>query len=167
MAASANSAVLDADDRTLVIERIFDAPRDLVWDAFAKPEHLIQWMGPRHHPAVKYDADTRPGGKWRGCLRAADGSGDLWQGGEFREILPPERIVYTFQWDKRDEHDETFETLVTITFEDLGPRTQIRLSQTRFNTVSNRNGHGEGWNSGFDRLDDYLKRLRAGRQAAS
>ena len=61
MASAANNAVLEADDRVLVIERVFDAPRELVWDAFTQTEHLMQWMGPRDHPAVSYEADARPG----------------------------------------------------------------------------------------------------------
>ncbi len=162
---SANAAserVMEPRERVLVIERVFNAPRELVWDAFTKPEHLRNWMGPRHHPAVQFDADVRPGGKWRGCLRALDGSRDLWQGGMFHEVERPERLVYTFQWDKHDEQDATFETLITITFEEIDDdETLMKFHQATFNTESNRNGHNEGWNSAFDRLDDLLATLEA------
>jgi uncharacterized protein YndB with AHSA1/START domain len=161
MASAANSAVLDADDRVLLIERVFDAPRELVWDAFTKVEHLMQWMGPRDHPAVSYEADARVGGKWRGCLRSPDGKEVLWQSGVFHEVTKPERIVYTFQWDKRSPDDYTFATLVTITFKDEGDRTRMHFQQAYFNSKANRDGHNYGWNSGFDRLAEFLAREKA------
>ncbi len=161
MASAGNSAVLEADDRVLIIERVFDAQRELVWDAFTKTEHLMQWMGPRDHPAISYEADARVGGKWRGCLRSTDGKEILWQGGVFHEITPPERIVYTFQWDKRTPDDITFPTLVTITFDDEGGRTRMHFQQTYFNTRANRNGHNYGWNSAFDRLAEFLATEKA------
>src|SRR5580704_12083268 len=157
MAASANSAVLDTDNRTLVIERIFDAPRETLWSAFTQSERVMRWMGPDHHPVVKYDTDLRPGGKWRGLLRSLDGKEELGQSGTYREVVKPERLVYTFQWDKRFEGDETPETIVTIEFEDLGSRTRMRFVQGVFNTASNCSGHGGGWNGSFDRLEAYLK----------
>jgi uncharacterized protein YndB with AHSA1/START domain len=162
MASAANSAVLEADERMLVIERIFDAPRELVWEAFADPKHLLQWMGPRDHPANSYEADARPGGRWRGTLCSLDGTQKLGQGGVFHEVTKPERLVYTFQWDKRGADDFTFATLITIHFfeEDDG-RTRMHFQQTYFNTKANRDGHNFGWNSAFDRLEDYLKEKRA------
>jgi uncharacterized protein YndB with AHSA1/START domain len=159
MASAGNSAV--ADDRVLIIERVFDAPRDMVWDAFTDPKHLLSWMGPRDHPATVYQADARPGGKWRGCLRSPDGKEELWQSGVFHEVTKPERLVYTFQWDKRSADDHTFATLITIHFTDEGEQTRMRFQQTYFNTKANRDGHNFGWNSGFDRLAEFLAKKRA------
>jgi uncharacterized protein YndB with AHSA1/START domain len=159
MASAANSAV--ADDRVLIIERVFDAPRDMVWDAFTNPKHLLSWMGPRDHPATTYQADARPGGKWRGCLRSSDGKEELWQSGVFHEVTRPERIVYTFQWDKRHADDYTFATLITIHFAIEGARTRMHFQQAYFNTKANRDGHNGGWNSGFDRLAEFLAKEKA------
>jgi uncharacterized protein YndB with AHSA1/START domain len=77
----------------------------------------------------------------------------------FHEVTRPERLVYTFRWDKRDEQDKTFETLITVTFEDLGDETLMTFHQATFNTKSNRDGHNYGWNSSFDRLDELLATL--------
>jgi uncharacterized protein YndB with AHSA1/START domain len=159
MASAANSAV--ADDRVLIIERVFDAPRDMVWDAFTNPKHLLSWMGPRDHPATTYQVDARPGGKWRGCLRSPDGKEELWQSGVFHEVTRPERIVYTFQWDKRHADDYTFATLITIHFAVEGARTRMHFQQAYFNTKANRDGHNGGWNSGFDRLAEFLAKEKA------
>lgn len=160
MAASANSIRLEPQDRVLVIERSFNAPRELVWDAFTKTDHLINWMGPRNYPAASFEADVRVGGKWRGCLRSVKGERDLWQGGKYLEVERPSRLVYTFEWDKHDEQDETFETVVTVLFEDQGSKTLMKFYQSVFNTTANRNGHIGGWNSAFDRLDEYLAEQR-------
>jgi uncharacterized protein YndB with AHSA1/START domain len=157
-----NDLALEADERVLVIERVFDAPRELVWDAFTNPKHLLQWMGPRKHPSKVFEAEVRPGGKWRGCLESRDGKEKLWQGGVYHEVTRPERLVYTFQWEKQSDDDFTFATLISIHFfeEDDG-RTRMHFQQTYFNTRANRDGHNVGWNSAFDRLADFLAKEQA------
>ncbi|HEX3809455.1 MAG TPA: SRPBCC domain-containing protein [Rhizomicrobium sp.] len=156
MPASGNSAT---DDRELIITRTFAAPRDLVWQMFTDMRHMQQWMGPVEFPAASMEGDFRVGGKWRGVLKASDGSGrELGQGGEFREIRAPQRLAYTFKWDDR-HNDPGFETLVTIDLEEEDDDvTLMTFRQSPFNTVQNRDGHVKGWNSAFDRLDQYLAR---------
>lgn len=157
-----NNLAFEAEERVLEIERVFDAPRELVWEMFTDPKHLLQWMGPRWCPASAYEADVRPGGRWRANLRSPDGKMNLGQSGIFHEVTKPERLVYTFQWDKRDADDKTFATLITIHFFEEGDdRTRMHFQQTYFNTKANRDGHGEGWNSGFDRLADFLAKEKA------
>jgi uncharacterized protein YndB with AHSA1/START domain len=152
--ATANAAVAH-DDRVLVIERIFDAPRALVWKVFTDPKHAVAWMGPREYPSRFHEADVRPGGKWRGVLRAADSSRELGQGGEYHEVREPERLAFTFYWDQ-DDGSRGPETLVEIDFVEQGRKTLMIFRQGVFNTSSNRDGHGHGWNSTFDRLADHL-----------
>jgi len=143
----------------LVITRTFRAPRKLVWQAWADPKNMIQWMGPRHHPASHYENDFRPGGAWRSRLAATDGSEDLWLGGNYRELIEPERMVFTFAWDGDDGKPEN-EMLITITLAEDVAGTKMTLHQTGFRAVEQRDGHNEGWTSCFDRLDDFLKRDR-------
>ena len=100
----------------------------------------------------------RPGGSWRTCLRPKDGGPDLWQRGVYREIVEPERLVYTFSWD-REDGAPGHETLVTITFEEQGGKTLMTLKQAVFETTQNRDGHRWGWNSSFDRLGEYLSTI--------
>jgi uncharacterized protein YndB with AHSA1/START domain len=146
----------------LSITRIFDAPRALVFEAFSNPEHGKHWMGPRGFTMTHLEQDARPGGKWRGCLRqTGDWQGqtypDLWQGGIFKEIVPPERIVYTFAWEGQGSQP-TRETLITITFTALDDdRTRMDFHQAFFDFIDLRDGHNKGWNSSFDRLNDYVK----------
>lgn len=147
------------DERDLVITRDLDAPRALVFGAWSEPRHLLQWMGPRHYPAVAYDADFRVGGAWRGCLRSPAGEPDLWQGGIYREIVENERIVFTFTWDKAHPA-QGHETLVTVTFADLpGGKTRMVLRQQFLPSIAERDGHRGGWSSAFDRLNEHLETL--------
>lgn len=140
----------------LVITRVFNAPRALVWKMFTEIEHALQWGGPRDYPMVHLEAELRPGGKWRACLRAKESGEELWQSGVYREIVPPERLVYTFAWDEESGNMPN-ETLVTIRFEDeANGQTKMTFHQTPFASGESRDGHRAGWNSAFDRLGDYL-----------
>jgi uncharacterized protein YndB with AHSA1/START domain len=154
--ANAKETVFD-----LSITRIFDAPRDLVYEAFSDPEHAKQWMGPRGFTTTFFEQDARPGGKWRACLhQTGEWQGgtypDLWQGGVFKEIVPPERVVYTFAWEGQSGLP-TRETLIAITFTELdGDKTRMDFHQEFFDSVGERDGHNTGWNSSFDRMNDYV-----------
>jgi uncharacterized protein YndB with AHSA1/START domain len=112
-------------------------------------------MGPRHHPVTQVEGEFRPGGAYRSRLSATDGSGDLWHGGVYREIVEPERMVFTFAWDGDDGKPEN-EMLITLTFAEDGPNTKMTLHQTGFRAVEQRDGHREGWSSSLDRLEEFL-----------
>jgi uncharacterized protein YndB with AHSA1/START domain len=148
------TAIRPPIDRTLTITRVFDAPRALVWKAWTGPEHLMNWWGPRAHPAEKVEADVRVGGRWRHRLRSVETGDILWHGGVFREVSAPERLVFTFAWDEDGERGN--ENVVTITFTEQGGKTLMRFEQTPFWSVDERDGHQGGWGSAFDRLDDLL-----------
>jgi uncharacterized protein YndB with AHSA1/START domain len=148
------------DDRVLVIEREFNAPRALVWKMFTDPRHAANWMGPPDYPSGLHEADVRTGGKWRGRLRAVDGSRELGQGGEYREVREPERLAFTFYWDQ-DDGGRGPETLVEIDFAERGDKTLMRFRQGVFDTTQNRDGHGVGWKGSFDRFAEYLAKQKA------
>jgi uncharacterized protein YndB with AHSA1/START domain len=147
-------AAASAQKLELTIMRVFDAPRMLVWRAWTDREQLMKWWGPEHHPATHLAMDVRPGGVWRNCLRSVETGNDLWHHGMFREVVPLERLVFTFTWE--EEGERGMENLVTITFADEGRKTRITLHQTPFQSVTERDGHGEGWLSSFGRLGTYL-----------
>jgi uncharacterized protein YndB with AHSA1/START domain len=150
-----NPTTKDAPNE-LTITRIFNAPRALVWKMFTEIEHALKWGGPRDYPMIRLEGDLRPGGKWRGCLRAKDSGEETWQGGVYREIVPNERLVYTFAWDE-ESGNSPLETLITLTFADAEDgKTKMTFHQTPFVSTESRDGHREGWNSAFDRFDDYL-----------
>jgi uncharacterized protein YndB with AHSA1/START domain len=137
----------------LSIERRFRAPAALVFKAWTQAEHLVNWLGPRSHPARTVEVDCRVGGRWRACLRSPEGE-DIWVGGEYREIDPPHRLALTFTWDSTG-----FETLVTIDLQEVGDRTVMHFRQTPFVSIESRDSHDEGWTSSFDRLADLVDRV--------
>jgi uncharacterized protein YndB with AHSA1/START domain len=157
---SSSSAIAQHE---LYLTRVFDAPRELVWKVWTDPEHMKHWAGPRQFVATDVENDRRPGGKWRLRLHSDGfdtGDGqlrklDLWQGGENREVVEPERLVYTFQWDESTGLGSQ-ETVITITFEEQDGKTRMNFHQAFFASESDRDGHARGWSSCFDKLQDYL-----------
>lgn len=130
----------------LTITRRFNAPRALVFRAWTQPEHLVRWLGPASFKAHSVALDAREGGAWRACIDSPEGS-EHWMGGIYREISPPERLVFTFAWESTG-----FQTLVTITFAEDGEGTRMTFHQKPFESIESRDLHDEGWTSSFERL---------------
>jgi uncharacterized protein YndB with AHSA1/START domain len=141
-------------DQELVLTRLINAPREIVFAAFTDPKHVRNWWGPKDYPATHVEIDARAGGRWRNCLTSVADGRELWQHGVFREVTPPSRLVFTFVWE--EEGERGLETLVTITFADEGGRTRLKFRQAPFQSIAERDGHGGGWSSSFDRLDAFL-----------
>jgi uncharacterized protein YndB with AHSA1/START domain len=144
-------------DRDLLITRVFDAPREAVFKAWTDPRHAVNWFGPKDYPATHMEMEVRRGGRWFSRLRSVEDGRELGVGGVFREITPPERLVFTFAWDEEGERGQ--EMLVTLTFEDEAGKTRFTLRQEVFASVAERDGHNFGWNSTFDRLQDVLQTI--------
>jgi uncharacterized protein YndB with AHSA1/START domain len=106
-------------DREIVLTRVFDAPRRLVWDAFTKPELLQRWFGPRGWSLVVCEVDLRVGGGFRFVLRGPDGT-EMGMRGVYREIMPPERSVHMESFD-----DYPGESQVTAVFAEHGGKTTL------------------------------------------
>jgi uncharacterized protein YndB with AHSA1/START domain len=143
---------------TLHMQRVFDAPRELVWRAWTNPEVLVLWLGPVEWPAVSATQDLRVGGAWRACLRSPETGEDLWQGGVYREVVPPERLVFTFKWDESHEDGPPVDTVVTLVLtETADGRTRMDFTHEGLKSERSLTGHKHGWTSTFDRLDAYLE----------
>ena len=153
MAVNASNRVAEPETKELLITRIFNAPRETIFTLWTEPQHVVKWWGPKHHPATQMKMDVRPGGLWRACLRSAEDGKELWMNGVYREIIHPERIVFTFTWE--EEGERGMETLITITFSDLNGKTEMKFHQTPFQSTFEKDGHSEGWMSTFDRLDEF------------
>ena len=148
----------DLDTRpTLQMRRTFDAPRTLVWRAWSRPEILVLWMGPVEWPAVSATADFRVGGAWRICLRSPETGQDLWQGGTYREIVEPERLVFSFRWDESHEDGPPVDTLVTVVLSETDDgRTVMDFTHAGLKSEQSLTGHRHGWTSTADRLEAWL-----------
>lgn len=141
----------------IVITRVFDAPRSLLFRMWTEGEHLAQWSAPRGFTIPVGQGDVRPGGAWRCCMRSPDGV-EYWLAGVYREVVAPERLVFTHAFDDEDGKPGP-ETLVTVTFADEGGKTRLTLRQSGFRSIPSRDGHEAGWSECFDRLSDYLPRM--------
>ena len=160
MAASSSAAltVTLPSDREIVMTRVFDAPRPLVFDAHTKPEHLVHWWGRRGFTLPVCEVDLRQGGAYRFVQRGPDGQEYAFRG-EYREILPPERLVYTFRFEGMPGHV----ALETLTFGEEGDKTKL-TSTSLFQTVEDRDGMLQsgmeaGANETMDRLAEYLREM--------
>jgi uncharacterized protein YndB with AHSA1/START domain len=152
------ATVTPVGDREFRIERVFDAPRDLVFSVYTDPELIPQWWGRRADTTVVDRMDVRPGGGFRFVITSPDGTETAFRG-TYREITPPERIVQTFEWEGMPGHV----SVETATFDDLGDRTKV-TTVSIFHTTEERDGWlnsgmEEGMNELFGRLDDLLARF--------
>lgn len=152
--ATGTGAASKSAERELVITRMFDAPRTLVFRAWTEPEHMMRWRGPKGFAVTVLDHELRPGGAYRIHMRSPEGT-DHWLRGVYREIVEPERLVFTWAWE--DEHGRPgHETLVTVTFEELDGRTRLTLHQAVFESVTARDAHHRGWSSALERLTESV-----------
>jgi len=147
--------VTTPSDREIVMTRIFDAPRGLVFDAWTNPEHLPRWMlGPEGWTMPVCEIDLRPGGAWHFVWRRADGT-EMEMRGVYQEITPPERLVSTESWG-----GDWPETLITLTLsEDHGKTTltqSILYPSQEARDAALKTGMADGVSMSFDRLAGYL-----------
>jgi uncharacterized protein YndB with AHSA1/START domain len=147
---------IDADEREpeLVITRILDAPRNVVFQAWTEPGRAARWWGPQGFVTTYCDMDVRRGGAFRVCMRSPEGV-DHWKQGVYREVVEPERLVFTFAWEDA-EGKPGHETLVTVSFAEQGAKTRLTLHQAVFETVARRDEHQRGWTSTLQRFAEYL-----------
>ena len=144
-------------DLEICFTRLVDWPRELVFEAWTNAEHLRQWWGCANSQISSCEVDARPGGRWQIIMNMPDGSRHPFKG-VYREVTPPARLVYTECYDRPEFGSP--EWLTTITFEDLGKRTQV-TQLLRHASIEARNGHLQsgmepGITHAFDRIDDLL-----------
>lgn len=156
VARSRLTLVAEPAQPTIVMTRVFDAPRRLVFEAYTKPEHLKRWWGPRGYTLPVCDMDFRPGGAWRFVQRGPDGA-EYGFRGVYREIVPPERLVYTFEFDGMPGHV----SLETLTFDEHDGRTTLTTTAL-FDSIEDRDGMlKSGMEAGAAESMDRLAELLA------
>jgi uncharacterized protein YndB with AHSA1/START domain len=150
------NSLAKTEERTLVLDRVFDAPVALLWKCWTEKEHLDRWSAPPGFTVPHSEGELRPGGTWRCCMRAPNGN-ELWLGGVYREIVPHKRLVMTHAWEEDGAPGP--ETVVTVRFEDLGGRTRVTLEQAGFDSAGARDGHAAGWSECLDLLAEHLSAI--------
>jgi uncharacterized protein YndB with AHSA1/START domain len=153
----------------IVIEHIFDAPIDLIWKMWVDPEHFKNWYGPKGASVPIVEMDVRVGGKRLVCMEMQTPGGNMkmWTTGEYKEIVPNQRLVYTDSM--ADENGNVVSpaavgmpegypetTQVTIRLEDLGDRTKMVMTHTG---VPAGTGAEAGWEQAFTKMSEYIGAL--------
>ena len=157
-------ATLPGGATELVLERTLNAPRELVFAAWTDPKEMARWWGPKGFTNPVCDIDVRPGGAMHIVMRGPDGS-EYPCGGSFREIAPPERLVFTTWVVKGEPGSSPLIVLNTVTFEDLGAATKLTLRaelvQTTADAAAPLSGMEQGWSQSLDRLATLVSRASA------
>lgn len=148
------SSAIAVKNHDLEIERFIDAPRDLLFEVWSQPKHIVNWWGPSDFTLPFCKIDFRVGGKYRFCMRSPEGE-EHWVTGVYREISEPDKIVFT--WVREDTSGNPLcDTLVTVTFEESEDRTRFTLIHTGFDSRDYRDEHIGGWSQCIDRLEKYV-----------
>jgi uncharacterized protein YndB with AHSA1/START domain len=137
----------------LRMTRVLPAPRTDVYRALTDPEELLKWWGPQGFTVPSVEFDPRVGAGYRIAMQPPDA--DLFHlTGEFREVDPPARVAFSFRWEPPDPDDR--ETVVELSLEERGSKTEVQLVQGEFATEERRAIHDGGWTDSFDRLAELL-----------
>jgi uncharacterized protein YndB with AHSA1/START domain len=159
MAAKNSSAltVTTPTEREIVMTRVFDAPRRLVFEAMTKPEHMVRWFGPHGWTLAVCEIDLRPGGAWRSVLRGPGGT-QMGMSGVYQEITPPERFVSTESFD-----DYPGESLNTLSFEEHDGKTTFKVRilypSREVRDIVLQSGMEKGAGQTYDRLAEHLEAM--------
>jgi uncharacterized protein YndB with AHSA1/START domain len=142
-------------EQGITITRVFDAPRERVWKEWTEPEGFADWFGgvQVEVPLSTVSMDVRPGGSWRATMYADPGRREIQWNGEYREVVAPERLVFTIS----DQPGEPYE-LITVVLTDLGDgRTEMVFQQSGGGlTPEEYERAGQGWSTFFDRVAERL-----------
>lgn len=159
MSASEQSSP-DTSDREIALSRVYDAPRELVFEAFTNPIHLAHWWGPRGFTITTHESEVRPGGIWRFIMHGPDGS-NYDNKIVYREIVKPARLVYAHG---SENDNEPGQFITTVTFEEEGRKTKVTMravfknGEERDYVVKNHNAI-EGGRETLDRLAEHLTKM--------
>ena len=135
------------------MRRVLHAPRSLVFRALTDPDELAKWWGPKGFTAPSVEFDSRVGGSYRIAMQPPDGE-LFYLTGEFREVDPPARLVYTFRWEDPTPDDR--ETVVTLSLREAEDGTELDFAQGEFATEERRALHREGWTTSLDKLEKLV-----------
>ena len=157
-----NNKVQKPDDATLIVKRVLNAAPEQVFQAWTTPEYIQQWMRPEPGMVVPLASmDLRVGGRFRIQMKTPDGE-FFTAVGVFKEVKPPERLVYTWDWEKDGSGTEFGEvegkpSLITVEFLKRGKQTEFVMTHTRFATVESRDSHAQGWSRAVENFAKFIE----------
>jgi uncharacterized protein YndB with AHSA1/START domain len=141
--------------REIVLTRDIAAPRGLLFRLWTEPQHLMRWWGPQTTTASSVSVDLREGGAWRHCILTAEGR-EYWSHGRYLEIVPPERLVFTFAWENREGKPE-HPMQVTVEFHELGEKTRLAFRKVQLPDDTELKLQTGGWEQALDKYVAYAE----------
>lgn len=141
----------------LNLEREFEAPVETLFRVWTEQELVSRWWGPEGFTTQHCSVDARVGGTYRVSMRSPNGT-DHTNIGEFLEVVPNERLVFTYAWEDEDGQPK-HPMMVSVHFESLGQRSRVQVAHSGLENEVARDSHGEGWESTLNRLAGELRRL--------
>jgi uncharacterized protein YndB with AHSA1/START domain len=139
----------------LEMRRIVPAAPSIVFRAFSHADELAKWWGPHGFTVASLEFEPRVGDRYRIEMQPPEGDA-FYLTGEFRQVDPPARLAYTFVYEDPDPDD--VETLVELSFRDLGESTEVLFTQGPFKTEARLELHRDGWTDSFDRVEEFISR---------
>ena len=155
---SRNNLVVERENKTITMSRVFDAPRQKVWEAFTDPGLIVQWWGPSYLTTTVDKMELRPGGAWRFVQRDEEGN-EYGFRGEYKEVVPPEKLTYTFEFEPMAGHVST----ETITLAELPDGKTKGVTTAVFDTLEDldgmiQSGMEDGAVESWDRLTELVEK---------
>ncbi|NTJ64838.1 SRPBCC domain-containing protein [Agrobacterium rhizogenes] len=141
--------------REIVLTRDIAAPRALLFRLWTEPEHLMRWWGPQTTTASSVSVDLREGGAWRHCILTQEGK-EYWSHGRYLEIVPPERLVFTFAWENQDGKPG-HPMQVTVQFQELGEKTRLVFRKVELPDDTELRLQTGGWEQALDKYVAYAE----------
>jgi len=147
-------------DRELTLTRTFDAPHEMVFNAWIDVKHLVQWWAPKGFTNPVCEIDPQPGGNINIVMRGPDGT-DYPMGGTFKQIVKNEKIVFTSTAYKQEDGSNLLENLNTVTFTEKDGKTEMTLHvqvlKTSDAVADAHSGMKQGWNESLDKLEGFIQ----------
>jgi uncharacterized protein YndB with AHSA1/START domain len=157
--------IAEPGKQEIIVRRVFNAPRDLVFKTYLDPKLRAEWWGPRNLTTNVEMIEARSGGRWRIVQRDPEGNEFAFHG-VYHDVVPPERLIETFEWEGMPGHVN----FNTATLEEIDGKTRV-TNRIVFQSVEDRDGMvgsgmHEGMEEGFERFDELLERLQRQQKAA-
>jgi len=143
-----------ATESTLVIERTFTAPVEMIWRAWTDRDELLKWFCPSDFKVAFCELDPRVGGEWRSGMESPEGEKHIAHG-RIVSMDPPRKLVMTHQWEKEDGGVKP-ETTITVEIVEQGNHSKMTFTQEGFWSIEARDMHNEGWSECFQNLEKSL-----------
>ncbi len=149
---------MEAQDTKLGTEKQFSVPVEQLYQAWITPEDLKQWWHPSENKLTTVELNVQVGGQFKYEFEAKEGQTSLVITGEYKEVIPNQKLVYTWNWDVNNDHVKKSDHQLTIEFQSAGEGSRIHVTQDNYQNSESVTPHEEGWEKALNDLENYLNK---------